>query len=271
MRNISLLASITALSLGLSPASAFAASSTSDVSEDDVLTILEDSTVKVDCVGGGGGDSMYYPGPGGGGISIDATVTTEVTPDFVAVNGYCEVTDLESRAEVRTKLTNIYNAIKADVGADGRVRKSGSAGIYPYYDPYGGGTSNHFSGSINVMIRVVRVDAAQKISDILDENGCTPNWDVRLTDSQDVELNALDSLLAKINKRKKIYEKLIGKRLTKVTGASLYTWVDGYSTYDPETNKADATTTLTLTFDIGSVRVQGNAVPMTKPAIMPKG
>ena len=197
----------------------------------------------------------------------------DVTPDFVAVSGYCEVTDFESRDEVRAELTKIYNDIKAEVGADGRVRRSGAPGVYPFYDPYGtGGASGRYSGSVNVFIRVLRVGAAQKISDILDEHGCSPSWDVRLTDSQDFELSVLDSLLAKVNKRKTVYEKLLGKKLTKVTGASLYTYVDGYSSYDPETNTAEATTTLSITFDIGtSARVRTTTPTMEKPAVMPKG
>ena len=266
MRKASLIASATAVMMGLTPLSAFAA--TADVSEDDVLKVLEESASSLDR--GGGGD-MYYPGPYGGGITVDANVTKEVTPDFVAVSGYCEVTDYESREDVRAELTRIYNEIKADVGSDGRVRRSGAPGVYPFYDPYGAAPTGRYSGSLNVLIRVLKIDAAQKISDILDEHGCSPSWDVRLTDSQDFELTVLDSLLSKVNKRKTLYEKLLRKKLTKVTGASLYTWVDGYSSYDPETNTAEATTTLSLTFDIGTTRVRATTTPVMETKAMPKG
>ena len=252
MRTRSLIASVVTLSMGLTPLSALAASATTDVSEDDVMEVLESEAVEGMMMDRGGG-GMYYPGPYGAGITVDASVTKEVTPDYVAVNGYCEVSGLDSRDDVRAELTSIYNEIKAEVGADGRVRRSGTPSVYPYYDVYGAGeTTGKMSGSLNVFIRVVNVNAAERISAILDEHACSPGWDVRLTETEDFETAELDNLLTKVNKRKVVYEKLLGKKLTDVVGASLSTWVDGWSSYDPETNKADATTTLSITFDVGS-------------------
>lgn len=248
--------------MGLLPMSSFAATAVTDVSEEDVLNVLEDEAMLMDRGGGG----MYYPGPYGGGITVDASVTKEVTPDFIAVNGYCEVTNMDTREEVRTELTRLYNAIKEQVGTDGRVRRSGTPGIYPYYDP-SGALSSKLSGNLSLFIRVARPAASQKISDILEENGCSASWDVRLVDTEDHEYAQLDNLLARVNKRKAIYEKLLGKKLTNVAGVSLSTWVDGWSTYDPETNKADATTTLSITFDIGT----NASVQTTPPHSTPRG
>lgn len=249
MRKHSAIAAAVTLAMGLAPLSAFAATATTDaVSEEEVLQVLDEKSASMDR----GGGAMYYPGPYGGGVSVDASVTKEVTPDFVAVNGYCEVSGLDSREDVRAELTKIYNAIKADVGADGRVRRTGSPSVFPYYDSYSGTQTSKMSGSVSVFIRVVRTDAAQKIADILDGHGCSPNWDVRLVDTEDYEMGVLDGLIAKANKRKLVFEKLLGKKLTNVTGASLSTWVDGWSSYDPETNKADATTTLSIMFDVGT-------------------
>jgi len=248
MRTYSALAAAVTLTMGLAPLSAFAATATADVvSEQEVLQVLDEKSVTTDR-----GGAMYYPSPYGGGISVDASVTKEVTPDFVAVNGYCEVTGLDSREDVRAELTKIYNDIKADVGTDGRVRRTGSPSVFPYYDSYTGTPTSKMSGSVSVFIRVVRTDTAQKIADILDEHGCSPNWDVRLVNTEDYEMGVLDDLIAKVNKRKLVFEKLLSKKLTNVTGASLSTWVDGWSSYDPETNKADATTTLSIMFDVGT-------------------
>ena len=55
MRTASLLASATALLVGLAPMSAFAATATTDVSEDDVLKVLDESSANLDGRGGGGG------------------------------------------------------------------------------------------------------------------------------------------------------------------------------------------------------------------------
>lgn len=251
MRTRSLIASVVTLSMGLTPLSALAASATADVSEDELLEVLDIEASESVMMDRGGG-SLYYPGPYGAGVTVDASVTKEVTPDFVAVNGYCEVSGLASRDEVRAELTRVYNAIKSQVGSDGRVRRSGTPSVYPYYDAYGAESSGKMSGSLNVFIRVLNVNAAERISDILDDHSCSPGWDVRLTETEDFEMAQLDGLLTKVNKRKTVYEKLLGKKLTDVIGASLSTWVDGWSSYDPETNKADATTTLSITFDVGT-------------------
>ncbi len=261
MRTFASIAAVASIAMGLSPLSAFAA--TADVSEDEILKVMDEQSVMMD-----ERSSMYYPGPYGGGISVDATVTKEVTPDFVAVNGYCEVSNMDSRDEVRTELSKIFTDIKADVGSDGRVRRSGTPSVYPFYDTRDGMPTDKMSGSLNVFIRVVNVDAAQRISDILDEHSCSPSWDVRLVDTEDHEMALLDQLLSKVNKRKAVYEKLLSKKLTDVSGVSLSTWVDGWSSYDPETNKADATTTLSIMFDIGS---GARVTPMKETRATPKG
>ncbi len=250
MRKFVSLAAVASLTMGLAPLSAFAATATTDISAEEVLQVLDEKSA--DMERGGGGDAMYYPGPYGNGITVDATVTKEVTPDYVAVSGYCEAIGFDTREEVRAELTRMYNAIKAAVGEDGRVRRNGTPSVYPYYDVYGSEPSGKMSGSLNIFIRVTRIGAAQKISDILDDNNCSPGWDVRMVDAEDYETGVLDELLTKINKRKVVFEKLLGKKLTDVMGASLYTYVDGYSSYDPETNRADAQTSLSITFNIGS-------------------
>lgn len=255
MRTRTYFATAVTLAMGLAPLSGFAAEATiktTDLPEDEIAEILESSSVMNSTMmdrGGGGG--LYYPGPYGG-ITVDANVTKEVTPDFVAMNGYCEVIGLESRDAVRAELARMYSAIKETVGSDGRVRRSGPPSVYPFYDGLGGVDGTKISGSLNVFIRVLRIEAAQRIADILDRYNCNPSWDVRLMNPEDHEMSVLDELLIRANKRKALYEKLLSKKLTKVIGVSLSTWADGWSTYDPETNKADATTTLTLTFDAGT-------------------
>lgn len=252
MRRFSVIATSATLALGLAPLSAFAA--TDAVSEEEVLNVIEaqeGDAMLMDRGGGAMSSSMYYPGPYGNGITVDANVTREVTPDFIAVNGYCEVTNMDDRDEVRAELTRIYNEVKSAVGSDGRVRRGGPPSVYPFYDGVGA-PSGKFSGSVSIFIRVLRTDAAQRISEILEQHACSPSWDVRLVNTEDHELGVLDDLLAKVNKRKAVFEKLLAKKLNDVVGASLSTWVDGWSSYDPETNKADATTTLSITFGIGT-------------------
>jgi hypothetical protein len=77
------------------------------------------------------------------------------------------------------------------------------------------------------------------------------SWDVRLTDTQSHEAGIIDELVSRLNKRKGAFEKLLGVKLKKVMGTYISTWVDAYSTYDPDTNTVEATTTLSVTFDTG--------------------
>lgn len=249
----------------LVPAFTFAADAAA-VTEEDVMNAI--TPVMSEDKGGGYGASSIWPGPMGGGVTVDSNFTKEVTPDFIAISAYCEVSGEASRQTVREKLNQMYVDIKAAVGADGRVRKSGMGGIYPYYDPATGSSTDKFSGSLSVFIRVVNQGSTQRLSDLIETKGCSPSWDVRLQDTQAYELDNLDTLIKRLNDRKVVFEKLLGRKLTKVIGASLYTYVDGYGTYDPETNKVDATTTLSVTFDIGS---SASITPSARSSAAPRG
>jgi hypothetical protein len=262
-----LLASFITGSMLLSPAAAFAASAaTTDITEEDVMNAIVPQDAMMDRGGGGYGIAPYY----GGGVVVDASVTKEVTPDFVSLNAYCDVGRKNDRDTAKATADQIYNDIKNGVGKDGRVRRSGPVSVYPYYD--GTGTdSGMYTANVSIMIRILNMSAAQRISDLVESKDCGLSWDVRLTDPQSFEMDVIDELTSRVNKRKAVFEKLLGKKLTNVLSASLYTWADGYSTYDPETNKVDATTTLNITFDLGSRATLPKTTRSTRTSVTPKG
>ena len=200
--------------------------------------------------GGGTGFGPIYP-YGSAGVTVDATVTREITPDFISLNAYCEAPRGDTREEIRDALMQLYTDIKNAVGRDGQVRRVGTIGIYPVYGAAGQETST-LTGNISIYIRITNPASASRISDYVEMKGCGVSWDVRLTDTVSHELSILDDLTSRLNKRKTIFEKLLGKRLTRVVSANINTWVDGYTTYDPERNRAEATTNLVVTFDIGN-------------------
>ncbi len=216
---------------------------------------------------GGGSDaskSMIYPGPyQNGGVHVEVSVTKQVKPDFIGMNAYCELGKTQNRTAARDALQQLFTDIKKAVGSDGRVRKAGPISIYPFYDPSGKSTDS-FNGTLNVFIRLTNLKKIQSISDYIEEKGCTLNWDVRLTDPQSQEMSVIEELVTKLNTRKAVFEKLLQKRLSRVVGASLNTWVDGYGSYDPDTNTVDATTSLSVTFDLGGRAVLPVPVPMMK-------
>jgi len=235
------------------PATTFAATAekaaAADVSEEEIMQVLDESSAANMMIDGRGG--AYMPGPYMGGVQVDASVTKEVTPDFVAINAYCDSGKLPSREQAREAADKMYNDIKAAVGNDGRVRKMGGVSVYPFYNPTGE-DSGSYTSNVSIFIRLVNMSAAGRVSDVIEDKGCGVNWDVRLVDMQKFELDVLDELSDRLNKRKAVFEKLLGKKLNTINSASLNTWVDGYSSYDPETNKADATTTLSVSFDLGT-------------------
>lgn len=221
------------------------------ITEEDILEVLDEAPAAQSIDGRGGGGYGILPAPYGGGVQVDASVTKEVTPDFVSINAYCSSGKKQSRETARATLEQIYQEIRTAVGTDGRVRKSGAVPVYPVYGPTGEDTGS-YTADMNVLVRLTNVKAAQRISDFIDSKGCSVNWDVRLVDAQAFELSVLDDLSARLNKRKTVFEKLLGKKLNTVIGATLNTWVDGYGTYDPEANKVEATTTLSVSFDLGA-------------------
>ena len=191
-----------------------------------------------------------YPGQMAG-VTVDASVTREITPDYISISAYCDTGKVKSRDEGKAMLQPIYEDLRRAVGKDGRIHRTGSISIFPYFDSYGQDKGDSYQANMSVLIRVLKVSSAQRISDAVEAKGCGATWDVRLLDAQQHELALLSELTNRLNQRKKIFEKLLNKRLTKITAVSLYTTADGYSTYDPETNKVDAVTTLSITFDLG--------------------
>lgn len=258
-----------AASARTSAASAATADNTS-ISTEDILNAVDPASepvavpMPIDGKGGGSmNSSIYYPGPQSGGVQVTADVTTSITPDYVAINAYCEIGKTATRQGVRDALNQLYIDIKNFVGKDGRVRKTGPISAYPFYDSTGV-TTDAFNGTLNILVRVTNMKRAQAISDYIEEKNCSVNWDVRLVNTQQHELSILDDLATQLNARKAVFEKLLQKRLTLISGANLSTYVDGYGTYDPETNTADATSTLSVTFDLGGRATLPTAIPMTK-------
>jgi uncharacterized protein YggE len=263
MDTTKLFASIAAGAIMLSPVATFAAdAAVSDISEEDILEVIDTMPANE---GRGGGAMSIMPPYYGGGIAVDASITKEVKPDFVALNAYCDIGMQSSREAAKMAADKMFTSVKNAVGADGRVRRTGGVSVYPYYDPMGKESSS-FTANLSLFIRITKATAAERAMDAVEQAGCSGSWDVRLTDPQSFEMDVLDDLVKRLNKRKAVFEKLLGKKLNRVVSASLNTWADGYSSYDPETNTVDATTTLSISFDAA-----GRTPATTRTRAMPKG
>jgi predicted secreted protein len=217
-----------------------------DMDEDETYT-LEDMVM----ADGSEADSMIYPPMGyGSGVSVDVSVSKEVTPDSLSLSAYCDAGVTGSRAEVKAALKQMVEMVKQGVGTDGKVRRSGGYSIYPSYDPMTGqNNTSKYTGNVSLTIEVLNVSASERLLDLVEEQGCSVSWNAMLKDTQSLEREVLEDLMAKLEKRKEVYEKVLKADLDKVVGASLYTYVDGWSTFDADTNTAMATVTLTVTFE----------------------
>ncbi len=214
---------------------------TDDVNFSDLQPIMADGK-------GGGMDASYMMPPYyGNGISIDVSTTKTVTPDKISLTASCDAGMTSARNNIRDTLKKMYAAIKKAIGSDGKVRRSGGYSIYPSYDQFGRAT-DQYMGNLNIWVDVVNFSASDHIAEILEDAGCSVSWNVSLQDMQEVEYSVLDNLLVRLNKRRDVFEKLLKTQLTKVVGASLTSWIDSWSSYDPDTNTATATITLTVGF-----------------------
>jgi hypothetical protein len=242
----------------LLPIAAFAArdaavteTSDAELQIEDLLNGMTGGDNKMMAPGAGG--SMTYPvTPPSSTVTVDVSVTQEVTPDLVNVGGYCSTTSPVSQEEARRQMNALYQLIKQEVGADGRVRRTGGFSVMPYYDPVTSGTSSDkYTGSINITVRVVKMSAAHRITEILENHACSISFDARLLNTQDVEYAILDDLVARLDKRRRVFEKLLKKKLQKISNVYLSTWADGWGTFDTDSGTVEATTTLSVTYDIG--------------------
>lgn len=233
------------------PATTFAASAAADaeLTEEALIDVIESDAANPAMIDGRGGGGYGIVAPYMNGVQVDASVTKEVTPDFIALNAYCDSGKRSNREDAKAALDQVFTDIKNAVGSDGRVRKQGGVSVYPFYGQNGEDTGS-YTGSMSIFIRIVNPSAAQRISDYVENKGCGVNWDVRLVDTQSFEMDNLDELMTRLEKRKQVFEKLLGKKLNTVSSAAINTWADGYSSYDPTTNKVDATTTLSVSYSL---------------------
>lgn len=200
-----------------------------------------------------------------GNFMVDAIVMHDAAPDLINFNVTCEVQNPLSRQDIREELARKQQEIQSLVGTNGQVRRSGSPTVYPYYDgmPMAEDgardakmASPRFTGNYALVVRNVKKDAANRLSDGIEDIGCGVSWDVRLLRTASYARTHRAELMEQIIEKKAVFEELLGKKLTTVSSMSIWTSVDygyygGVGALDPETLMIPATTTLNMTFEFG--------------------
>jgi uncharacterized protein YggE len=186
-----------------------------------------------------------------GQVSVDATIYHDAKPDQISMTVNCSVNDPAPKATLRENFGTTMKSLAEIVGGNGTVRRSGIPYFYDYYGSTGTKTDD-YTGSMDMMIVNMSADAATKVQDRLAEFGCTGSWDIRLTSATSFARQYKDQLLAQIKDKQSLYEELLGVKLSRVSNVTVYTSMDGYNTFDPETGMVRAMTTMSVTFDLGT-------------------
>lgn len=199
-----------------------------------------------------------------GSITVDATVYHVATPDVVNMNVSCEAQQPGTKQAVRAGFRDMLLKMSSVVGTSGSVRRNGTPGIYQYYGPgpmpYESSDPQDilYSGNINVSVLNVKAGHGMRISDAMEEMGCSVSWDARLLNTTQYAREHREALFAQLAEKKLYFEQLLGISMSKVLGIYVSTSQDGggyyggLATYDPETNTFPAMTSLSVTYDIGT-------------------
>ncbi len=206
---------------------------------------------------------MPVPPNPAGSVTIDVSVMREVAPDYVTMTAYCDTGPLKDRNEVKATIGQITQVLRTAAGSDARVRRGGGLTISPYYE--NGAMTSKFSGNVQFTVRFSNIAASARVASAAEDQNCGVNWDARMQDTQAYELSLIDELRSKLDKRKVVFEKLLGEKLKNMSSVNIMTSMDGWN-YDPETQKADATTTLTVTYGTSGASGgdSGNGGPVMK-------
>ncbi len=209
--------------------------------------------------------SYYGPSSLNGTVSIDATVYHDAPADRIGLNLSCEITKPLSRAEIREDANRRMNLLAGVVGEDGKVRRSGSPMVYPYYAPISSfdefgnplpvtePATPTFTGTVNLSITEVKKESAQRIADAVEDMGCNVNWDVQIVNTTSYIRTHRAALMAQISEKKEAFEEILGKKLTKISSLSSYTspyygYWGGSGNFDGETLSVPAQTTLNISY-----------------------
>lgn len=196
-------------------------------------------------------------------VSVDATVYHLATPDIVNMNVSCEAPAPGSKAEVRAAFRDITQRVVSVAGSDAAVRRNGPPTVYQYYgpDPLPPIGALLYGGTLNLSVLGIQNGAHQRISDAVEEMGCTLTWDVRFLQTVRYARDMHDELFAQINEKRRYFEELLGIALINVSNIYVNTSPDtggyyGSTSFDPETGTLPAATVLSITYDIGTGKPQ---------------
>lgn len=184
-------------------------------------------------------------------ISFNVSVKSLAKASYVAVTGDFSLDRVTDQKGGIQKLKEKFAEAKQQLSPYGKVTRN-SQNIYTYTetDYQTGKLVTYYSGYLGVRVDLTDASNVEKVQEAMLDLGFSNSWiDAQLSEDDriDLELAVADQLKALIEKKKKVYQRILDITLKKSTSLYINSWIDGYL-LDPETGMAPVTVSADVTF-----------------------
>lgn len=184
-------------------------------------------------------------------VSFNVSVKTTAKASYVAVTGDFSLDRMTDQKGGIQKLKEKFAEVKQNLSPYGKVTRN-SQSIYTYMDTdyQTGKFVTYYNGYLGVRVDLTDASKVDEVQEAMLDLGFSNNWiEAQLSEDDriNLELEVADQLKALIEKKKKVYQRILGVTLKKSTGLYINSWIDGYL-LDPETGTAPVTVSADVTF-----------------------
>jgi hypothetical protein len=179
-------------------------------------------------------------------INFTVALSSRIKVSNISLSADYYVNGASSRADVSAKLSSKYDSAKNTLSKYGKVSRTYINIYEDYNDPaLYPGKPKTYSGNLNIFVSLNNVSDYQAVYDslIVMEFNSYPTVEIDEEAKIDLEFSMADRINNLIQKKKKTYEKVLGRTLGEITSLYFDTW--------PDTNYFDT--------EAGTVRVVLNA------------
>lgn len=174
------------------------------------------------------------------GVSVNVEVREKYVPSGkVSVSGYFSVYGVKDSETARKQLEGKFVAAKSALAQYGKVRKSY---LNVYEEGVYEGSNGGYSGSMDVIVDMNSAKSYGMVQEKLSDLGSSSSYLSSVMDPEDaIEIEARNATKLKnlIEKKKSVYETILGYKLGKINSLSVSTWLDSYN-FDEETGEFEA-------------------------------
>lgn len=184
-------------------------------------------------------------------VSFNVSVKSTAKASYVAITGDFSMDRMIDQKDGIQKLKEKFAEAKQKLSPYGKViRNSQSVYVYTDTDYQTGKLVTYYNGYLSVRVDLTDASRVDEVQEAMLDLGFNNSWiDAQLSEDDriNLELEVADKLKALIEKKKKVYQRILGITLTKSTGLYINSWIDGYL-LDPETGMAPVTVSADVTF-----------------------